>query len=366
MASIRTRANSVSDEKLNFECCKTKKFSNVVCVKCGKAYHASCAARDWAAEVVIIDKTRCICAEHGITSNNEIEEAEKIQLLKDVIVGLKEKNALLEENKRLLEEKISNFEKYACKNKSKQTEKKDKKCEESKESKECNVENNSSSQTQSKSNRNPAPKTKVPEEINASDIDVPILNSKNPQDGYCVETENDLKSTPSSSSQTNHNLLEEITENERKKEDDIDIIDIDNSDEAKWRKVSYKKNNRNKQYPMNSSRPKPVRGANENISLLKPAQRMSFLFISGLAPDMTSSMVMEYLEEKNLKTNCSCDKMKTKKEKYISSFRLAVPYCDRDKYLNPNLWPTNTIINHFMNLQSHKTGQKTLLTQNRE
>nr|CAI5833310.1 unnamed protein product [Callosobruchus analis] len=86
---------------------------------------------------------------------------------------------------------------------------------------------------------------------------------------------------------------------------------------------------------------------------------MSFLFISGLAPDMTSNMVMDYLEEKKLNVNCSCEKMKTKKEKYVSSFRLAVPYCDREKYLDPKLWPTDTLINHFMNLQSHNSWQRT-------
>nr|CAI5837104.1 unnamed protein product [Callosobruchus analis] len=348
-----------------------KRHPNSVCVKCGKAYHASCAARDWTANVIKIDKTRCICAEHGITSIDENEETEKIQLLKEIIMGLKERNTLLEENKKLLEEKIDKIEKDASKNKGKQIDTNNTR----KASKECMVDTVDTDITEEErasisdmadlrspeqSNLNSIQTLKVPEEVNpvnpASGVPInPVIHSKNQQDKHNIDNNNIGNSSNPTTSISSINQQNQPRDNLPKGMRD----NIVNNDEAEWRKVSYKKNNKNNQYPVNSNRPKPVRGANENSSILKPAQRMSFLFISGLAPDMTSNMVIDYLEEKKLNVNCSCDKMKTKKEKYVSSFRLAVPYCDREKYLDPKLWPTDTLINHFMNLQSHNSRQRT-------
>ena len=76
MAPTTIDAKSIAEDKTNFECCKSKKVSCAVCVKCGKAFHFSCAVRDWSKNFVILDKNRGACVEHGITSLEELDVAE--------------------------------------------------------------------------------------------------------------------------------------------------------------------------------------------------------------------------------------------------------------------------------------------------
>ena len=77
---------------------------------------------------------------------------------------------------------------------------------------------------------------------------------------------------------------------------------------------------------------------------------MAFLYVSGLAPEVKEQEVIQYLENQGLKP-VGCQKIKTKKEKYRSSFKLSIHHEDREKYLTPVVWPKNVMVNHFLNLQ---------------
>ncbi|CAH1963602.1 unnamed protein product [Acanthoscelides obtectus] len=73
-------------------------------------------------------------------------------------------------------------------------------------------------------------------------------------------------------------------------------------DEDKW--VEFRNRNKNKISVRNrpvdkSSRPEPLRGSNVNICSLRPASRVSSLFLSGLAPEVTSESVKNFLKENN-------------------------------------------------------------------
>lgn len=105
------------------------------------------------------------------------------------------------------------------------------------------------------------------------------------------------------------------------------------------------------QIKQGSSRPEPVRGTNENVNVLKVATRMAFLFLSGFAPDVKGEQVLEYLKSNKMGNNCDCNKIQTKRDKYRSAFRLAVPYSERENYLIPTLWPQGISVNHFLNIQ---------------
>ncbi|CAH2014219.1 unnamed protein product, partial [Acanthoscelides obtectus] len=133
-------------------------------------------------------------------------------------------------------------------------------------------------------------------------------------------------------------------------------------DEDKW--IEVRNRNTNKISVRNrpvdkSSRPEPLRGSNVNICSLRPASRVSSLFLSGLAPEVTSESVKNFLKENNF-NEYTCEKMKTKKGKYCSSFRLTVPHDDIDKYLCPDLWPRGILINHFRNLQRQNMVKENL------
>lgn len=117
----------------------------------------------------------------------------------------------------------------------------------------------------------------------------------------------------------------------------------------KWEKVIYRR--KNTKIVNKNSRPEPLRGQNENTASLKPAIRRASLFLSGLAPEVTSDEVQAFLKEQRLTPALNCDKMTTKKGKYYSSFKLTVPYEKIDEYMCTNVWPRGIIINHFRNLQ---------------
>lgn len=139
---------------------------------------------------------------------------------------------------------------------------------------------------------------------------------------------------------------------------DVDVFDSDinnlskakTGNEDKWITVV---NRRQRENTLKIKRPEPLKGSNEDTSCsLKTAPRMAFLFLSGLAPETTGDDVLQFLKINELENGCKCEKLKTKREKYRSSFKLTVPIDQRPKLLSASLWPSGTIINHFLNIQS--------------
>lgn len=121
-----------------------------------------------------------------------------------------------------------------------------------------------------------------------------------------------------------------------------------NEEAESWTTVVRKSKQRS-----SSGRPAPLRGSNDNEGTLKTAQKMAFLFLSGLAPEVTQVEVLDYLKCNGVGDGCRCEKMQTKKDKHKASFRLTVPQSTLNQYLCSTLWPKDVIINHFMNIQRH-------------
>lgn len=94
--------------------------------------------------------------------------------------------------------------------------------------------------------------------------------------------------------------------------------DLDSQGEyvSGWRTVAHRRSR-----PSKHNRPEPMRGSNSEDCSLRTAPSMAFLFVSGLAPDVASENLVQYLKNKGLE-GFTCDKMKTRKEKYRSSLSL--------------------------------------------
>lgn len=110
MAPVNTTQTNAASGKISFWCCQTKQTCAVLCTTCGKVYHKSCATRDWAEKLKIIDETRVVCRDHvedDITSNQQ----QVIMVLEDLVNELKSKNQVLMENNSLLREKVEDLEK---------------------------------------------------------------------------------------------------------------------------------------------------------------------------------------------------------------------------------------------------------------
>ncbi|KAK9890154.1 hypothetical protein WA026_008960 [Henosepilachna vigintioctopunctata] len=248
--------------------------STLVCVTCGKAFHSSCATRDWKERVKLLGKTKLICADHGgqypvadLTDNGDEKEVEIVylKLLMDV---LKSKNKILKENNPLLREKVGNLEERIKK-----------------------AEKESKSEVKEKAINNI-------DKIESEDLINKLLNTGVLTGDWTV------------------NGLYDATNPDKESSDNA----------LPWTEVVHRKgqNQKTKAKLLKSVRPEPLRGSNNSVTVLKPAIRMSFLFVSGFSPEVTCEAVLNYLKECGLNDYVTCGRMKTK-EKYKISFKLAVP-----------------------------------------
>lgn len=101
------------EKKNSYKCCKNKSTSVVVCVNCGDLYHRSCLKRKTGKEITGAIFVCCESATTSETSNTSEVNKEQLlienKLLKKLISEMEDKNRLLQENKRLIEEKLENY-----------------------------------------------------------------------------------------------------------------------------------------------------------------------------------------------------------------------------------------------------------------
>ncbi|CAG9760284.1 unnamed protein product [Ceutorhynchus assimilis] len=328
MADLVTEENLAPkkiEKKVVIKChhCKKSVVDVVKCKKCINCFHPACllqASKQKNAECIHeSDKVR-----KQSTIVNSDENAE-VDLLRVLVKELQSKNQILQENTQLLREKIVFLEQ---------------KIENSIIKEDQNIHpapsSNASIHNSKKiKNTKTAPSSAVEGKVEstAQDVNIP----KNPIEVAVID---------------NTDLLIQQNEKQSMTAEGLRNSNVDENQDD-WVEVRSKNKNKNKKSIFQTNRPEPLKGQNENATNLKTATRVTFLFLSGTAPEVTCEDVMNFLKENNLLVaGCRCEKMKTKKQKYCSSFRLAVPQTDVIKYLTPSLWPTGSVINHFRNIQS--------------
>ena len=104
-----------------------------------------------------------------------------------------------------------------------------------------------------------------------------------------------------------------------------------------WKLSKHKKKNQ---------RPAPVKGKNKNFNL-KVAQRKSHLFVSGFDTEIQPVDIEQYIKGTS-DINIKCEKMSTKRDKYVSSFKLEVQTDLKEKIMSPGLWGEGITVNHFL------------------
>ena len=102
------------------------------------------------------------------------------------------------------------------------------------------------------------------------------------------------------------------------------------------------------------TRPDPIQGSkslNEPSPIdLKVAEKQSWLFVTGLSPDITVQEINAYLQSQGIDKS-TIEKLKTRKDLYKSSFKICVLRNLRDTVMNSEFWPQGVSVNHFLNLQ---------------
>ncbi|XP_050298883.1 uncharacterized protein LOC126737854 [Anthonomus grandis grandis] len=322
-------ARDESSNKIKFFCCKTKQTSAIICVQCGRVYHKSCAYRDWAEKICILDEMRVECLEHDLTStevnkqrnNNEFQA--EILLLKELICKLKSKNEILCENNGLLREKVEFLEGKINKN-------------------------------NEAINKGPSASAGV-EEVHKSAKNLKqhqiqlskSLKQENTNKATKENVNNIVREVQSPAAKVNHATLALQPEEPFQKEANniIEESSASNLEEGNnWQLVTNRKQRRSKQ-----ARPEPVLGENCIFSL-SVATKKGYIFISGLGVDVDSAQLEKYMKE-NANVSCKCEKMKTKKQKFLSSFKIEVELEDKKKIMNSQLWGKGVVVNHLLHLR---------------
>lgn len=353
--------------------CKSNVINGRICLKCLSSYHNSCATRTKSCcdEIIQEDFTQVFKTTNEVKDVTLTEEdylKEENGLLRQII---KDKDTIINDKENiinLLNEKIISLEKSRA---SKQSVVQEQQCidviKKSTEptstaksgrqtknpvSSEINhlQPNQKNSQTKDKLGENSKKQRDTAISINQVSLGVMEAQSMLKYNEIINLNEPNPSMVNTQTAKTRNPIS--LTKNKTANFKYGDSKNVDNKDHnISWETVDYKAKTKAKRNL--SNRPDPIKGISNTSSKLKTAQKMEFLFLSGIAPDVTKDDVMSYLEDNNLQDGCSCEKMKTKKQ-YYSSFRLAVPYGQTGHYLKSNLWPEGAIINHFRNLQRQK------------
>lgn len=124
---------------------------------------------------------------------------------------------------------------------------------------------------------------------------------------------------------------------------------VQKDDYNRWTTINRRK------YPK-IDRPEPIKGTGVNSNELgfPLAQKQSWLFISGYGANAPPEIVSKYLREK-INIECVCEKIKTRKDHFQSSFKVRIPSNNVADVLSPDLWPEGIMVNHFMSLRRRPT-----------
>lgn len=364
MAPKQPRKSS-SEQKSVYLCCKTTELKTKICIGCGKAYHTSCAVRDWTKKMKILDNTRVLCdkcCDDYMSSNCDLQSDNISDILHRIIIReFSEKNNLLMKIIKLYEEKfekVDEGEDFLKETISKQcnlltpiTVMNDRKLSAVSDKMSPKAAHMQLACVSSAANLRK--KEKQCEVILAQKINCPPSQDQNSKLLHIKEKKNSIvfpeDSNLSSASLINNN--DEVFQNEEIKQV---ANEQDKPENEKWELVQRRKIKQRPQH-LYQQRPTPIKGSKNSTGLLKAADEKTWLFLSGLDPSTKKDQIIQYLKEngvENADEAVYCEKMKTKRDKTRSSFRLGVPKSERERIMAENFWTHGIIINHFINLQN--------------
>ncbi|KAL3273335.1 hypothetical protein HHI36_014784 [Cryptolaemus montrouzieri] len=374
--------NSQKKQKY-YKCCAKKAYTSFICKNCGAPFHDSCARRLIEKKgLSFMDEVYVKCCEKPASEmDNELSENINIQLkeenikmryenlllqkeiehLKYVLVEsqknkellfneMSDKNIILRKNKKLLAERITQLQNRPIE-----------KIMETKPEK--SNQNKVDIPLSLPSTLKPAYSSMVKNVTESGPSSRNTQTTTNNKQNLKIELQSNQKLTPTKTitnqevKKIQGNQQHNQTTSKQKRETTLLYIkdEISESKEEQqspkvkiqqerenWREVVKKRNPK-------QTRPVPIKGAMDKFSLTI-AEQQSCLFLSGLDPDIGPEEVKEYIDT-TFKISSKCEKMKTKKDRFKSSFKVYVPTDSKQQVLNENMWGKGIVINHFLHIR---------------
>lgn len=351
------RENDKSEKSIDIKCFHCGKVTKTIdkCIKCGEAFHKSCLKQaatkksTTCVHVSILDKSSMAAMVENENSDNEnsvnedeISKDVEIRYLKRLVEELEEKNRLLEENCLLWKEKFHSLE---------STQQKKGKIVEVvavSDNLILDLKNPSTSKVDVSIATKGNQLEKIPKNPKQCDnpskndrIDMQMSSNENAS-AHWVDNFKNLKDDKiiEKTKQRDVGELKENSEKTENSEEKDSSLKTDPGNEA-WTEVRSRKNRR----------PSPIRGENKNFLLQVAEERNSAcLFLSGLHPNVGAEEVKQYIDGKT-QILCKCEKMKTRNDRYKSSFKIEIPKEMRKTVMSPDFWGKGVVINHFLSVR---------------
>lgn len=362
--------------------CKKKVEDAVICVKCSEIFHPKClkqsAGRKSAVCVHVAAATIPTAVQQKRGRDCECREKEvEIQYLRKLLKECEDKNRLLEENNSLLREKIEFLESKQVKSVAdgkKLNKKSFASASFSQVIEGAERDNTPASAEIKRGNRrisNDCGKNaEVFDDVCSKDVKLSVSESQRRSvcaRGSSSDDPAEVNDSLDAGKQTEQNLQRDRRTDptgatgdhlaSRAAVDPKNAGERGQSGTSAWTRVARRRGRNRVENGAGDDRPKPLRGTLEGAAGLAVAEDYAWLFVSGLAPETEPQQIQDYLMENGFKGKCVCTKMKTRRDKYRSSFKLAVPRDVSGRIMSGALWPKGVLVNHFLNIQCHRSLQ---------
>lgn len=312
--------------------CRKSAVSVIKCGKCSYHYHPACLI-----QAATQKSARCRHVPEYVIGDEWTTEK---QLLLQIIKLLEEKNQILQENNNILQENNQLLKEKNRKNEEKQ------------EKFKVGIPQNDLGQGhENKQKQNGHIRQQRNPEDDKRKVDTNHSTNTNYQNGEQRQRRKTETAEDCTFELPSSELPVLTTDIDTPKQSEV-MKSYEKNNE--WQEVNYRNRQKIQKLERNE-RPNPLQGTQKNENHpLKPAERMSYLFLTNLTPETKPEEVIEYLKTKQLEDRVKCEKMRTRKEKVKSSFKLIVPQKNKENFLSETLWPKGVSINHFLNIQSRK------------
>lgn len=83
-----------------------------------------------------------------------------------------------------------------------------------------------------------------------------------------------------------------------------------------------------------------------NGKTFEVAPKYKHIFATGFAVGTTETSIVDYLKQLR-DGNYLCEKLQTRNDQTVTSFKISVPFYMKEEVLNPDLWPCGIIVDNF-------------------
>ena len=124
-----------------------------------------------------------------------------------------------------------------------------------------------------------------------------------------------------------------------------DQLEMNKLNETPFTLVTHRKNIKQREQPTQRRKSLLIGSGNTTSTTLKSVPKMAYFHVSRLEPSTTEESIVELLRK--YVSQVQCEKLNSKMPNIYASFKITIPLNEKDKIINPELWPNGITVNRF-------------------